>query len=290
MRMRTGMIRALIAIVLAANTTGDTWQDAYRARDYERAAQLLHPIVMDPDQVVAGHDPAPFWHLATMYAQGLGVPRDPVGACALAHTARDPAERHAAQSARGTLAVYQAILDESNKVLQQHCGGLLPDDVQAAMSSVGCYAFAMPEEELTIAGRLVRVGRRGIRFADASEETYASLINCPMFVPRVRATTVEPPAGAPGVAARHFIEVFSWSLGQHPQTGTRGYALRWTAYEVTQKAVGLREFTQLSVVPEWPRTLMFTDADTRVSMEMTRDGRVQWRLERTELKGWLRNE
>ena len=27
-----------------------------------------------------------------------------------------------------------------------------------------------------------------------------------------------------------------------------------------------------------------------LSMEMTRDGRIQWRLEGTELKGWLRTE
>ena len=74
------------------------------------------------------------------------------------------------------------------------------------------------------------------------------------------------------------------------KTKARVVSLNWYAYEVSGSGVTLNMMTPLMMLPEWPRTPMLTDADGRVSLEMTRDGRVQWRLEGSELKGWLRDE
>jgi hypothetical protein len=51
------------------------------------AADLLHVIVTNPDNIGTPPDPEAARHLAVFYAKGLGVPRDPIAACALAETA-----------------------------------------------------------------------------------------------------------------------------------------------------------------------------------------------------------
>jgi hypothetical protein len=54
--------------------------------------------------------------------------------------------------------------------------------------------------------------------------------------------------------------------------------------------VSLNTVADLLFVPEWPRMPLLTDADARVTMEMTSDGRVRWRLEGSDVGGWLRTE
>jgi hypothetical protein len=78
------LLAALFVTSLAA--APETWSDALRSGNYARAAQLLHPIVTDPMYNLGSHDPEPARALARLYAQGLGVPRDPIGACSIAHT------------------------------------------------------------------------------------------------------------------------------------------------------------------------------------------------------------
>jgi hypothetical protein len=80
--------------------TAQTWADAYRAGQYERAADLLHAMVADPEQAMVSDDPEPFHHLALLYARGFGVPRDPIAACTLAHMEYGALQQAAPQYAK----------------------------------------------------------------------------------------------------------------------------------------------------------------------------------------------
>jgi hypothetical protein len=223
------MFRLLVVLLFIPLASGETWQDAIRARDYERAAQLLHPIVgAADDYTLHGQDPMPARQLAVMYAQGLGVPRDPIGACALAITARFPVENSAPRFAQD-VAAWEANREQATKFVDQHCAGLLPQDLAKATTAVGCFAFAMPEEVFTIGKRRVRVGRSGIGLEDARDHKIMSLVQCPLFIARVRATTIPAPADAgPEVVPRHVVEVFAWMAGRDPKTMARTYGLSGT--------------------------------------------------------------
>ena len=220
-RLPTGMpkVRLLIVLALCAlphTAAAQTWADAYQSGDYHKAAVLLQPLASD----MGSRDPAPARHLAMLYAQGLGVARDPIAACALAQASE--AAAHMAE-ARNVVA-YEASLEESDQFVHQHCDYLPEQDRLTATLSMGCFAFDMPEETLTIGRQTVLVGRGGIRLADTPQE---NLIGCPQVVARVRPLTIAPPSdAAPGVGARDFVELLAWQAGENPLDSSRRYTLR----------------------------------------------------------------
>src|SRR5687768_17886745 len=78
-----------------------------------------------------------------------------------------------------------------------------------------------------------RAAFTGIEFAD-SKAGRQDLLSCPQFVGHVRVTSVEPPPdAAPGVKARHFIEIFVWEA----RRGVLASSLRWDIYEVRDKLI-----------------------------------------------------
>jgi hypothetical protein len=78
---------ALMCFAIPSTGAAQPWLDAYRSGDYQRAANLLHPIVLDWSSQPISDDPAPARHLAMLYADGRGVVHDPIAACSLSQVA-----------------------------------------------------------------------------------------------------------------------------------------------------------------------------------------------------------
>jgi hypothetical protein len=201
------LVRLLILTVLCAlphTVWAQSWVEAYRAGDYKTAADLLHPLVIQLIVQPDYGDPDPPRHLATMYAQGLGVTQDLIAACSLAQVVSMATNFGAPRYAQNITA-YDAAMKEADGFSRKHCDGLSHWDRMAASVSIGCFAFGMPEEVLTLGSEAVSVGRGGIWLRDGLPERPENLMNCLELIARARAVTIEPPAdAAPGVGPRSF--------------------------------------------------------------------------------------
>lgn len=279
----------LVPIVLAYPVTvfGQAWEHAYKAGDFQKAAALLHPVVIQA-QIGNSDDPAPPRRLATMYAEGRGVVRDPISACALAQVAHAATMLAAPKYAQDVLG-YQAAMKDGEEFVRQHCEPLTYDERVAASTSMGCFAFGMPEEVLMVGDRAVRIGRRGFRAEGAPDPGHAPNFGCAQLIARVRPLIVTPPFDqAPGVKPRHFIEMLSWALGGDPQTGPVAYVLQWHVFEVYGAGVGQVAFEQLHSVDSWPDPALPPRIDRAIEFEMIRSGHVRWRLDgRPPKRGWI---
>lgn len=282
------LVTALLIWAYQPAPPGQSWAEAYQAGDYQKAADLLHPIVAELTLMFESHDPEPFRHLAVMYARGLGVGRDPVVACALAQMAGGALHMLAPRFADSPLA-FQTAIAESEQFQGELCGPLSNEERMAAGHAMGCYAFGMPEEVLTVGEHSVRVGRRGIALADDGDEKLRGLLDCPLIVARVRVTALQPPDdAAPGVKARHFLEMFSWHGGWNPRDGRAMYELRWHVYEMRDDTLEMVGMWPLDAASIWPRPALPADLDARLTLEMIRSGHVRWRLDGAPPKrGWI---
>lgn len=275
-KVRLLMILALCALPRAA--AAQPWADAYRSGDYHKAADLLQPLASD----MGSRDPAPARHLAILYAQGLGVARDPIAACALAQVSEMAAHMADAMN----IVAYEASLEESEQFVRKHCEDLSQQDRLSATLSMGCFAFGMPEEALTIGRQTVLVGRGGIRLAETPQE---NLVDCPQVVARVRPLTIAPPSdAAPGVSARDFVELLAWQAGENPLDSSRRYTLLWQMYELRAGKVQLADLEELYSIDTWPQSGLPPEFDARFSVEMIRSGHVRWRMQGAPPKrGWI---
>ncbi len=274
-------VRLLIVLalcVLPHRAAAQAWADAYQSGDYHKAAVLLQPLASD----MGSRDPAPARYLAVLYDQGLGVARDPIAACALAQ-----ASEAAAHMAEVTdVVAYAAGLKESDQFVREHCDYLPEQDRLSATLSIGCFGFGMPEETLRIGRQTVLLGHGGIRLADTPP---ANLMGCPQVVARVRQLTIAPPPdAAPGVSARHFVELLAWRAGANPLDSSRRYTLVWQMYELRAGKIGIAGEEELYSIGTWPQSGLPPAFDARFSVEMIRSGHVRWRIEGAPPKrGWF---
>ena len=285
------LLVCLLAVCLCAMpcvAVAQSWTDAYRARDYQKAADLLHPLLIEPNLVGMTDDPAPARHLAVMYARGLGVPQDAIGACALATFAEGAMHMAAPRYAYDVFG-YKAAMEDSERFTREHCDGLTRQQRLGASRSVGCFAFGMPEESLTFGEHTVRVGRNGIGRPEAEEESSAADLDCPMLVVRMRPLTLTPPAdAAPGVVARDFVELVTWQVGRSDADPGLHYFLHWQMFEVRGRQVTLAAREPLLSTRTWPRAVVLPEFDHRFSVEMIRSGHVRWRMDGAPPKrGWI---
>ena len=285
------LCRVLAVVLLAippASASAQAWSDAYTAGNYEKAVDLLQQSVIDATQdMLMSGPPEPYRHLALMYADGRGVSKNEMTACSLAQMAGIATMMTAPNRYGADIPAYDAAVKHSEEFTRTHCEPLMPDDRLTAGRSMGCFAFGMPEETAIVAGRSVRIGRRGISVADSNEEPW-ELYGCPQLVARVRTTSLAPPEdAAPGVAARHFIEVFSWSVGT--KDASRVYVLRWDLFEVADKRLHLFAASDALVTrSSWPGRGLPTEVENGLTLEMIRSGHVRWKLACAPPKrGWL---
>ena len=284
------VVRLLAIFALCAlpsTAAAQSWAEAYRAGEYQKAAALLHTVVIDQFIRMSFEDPAPARQLALLYARGLGVPRDRVGACALAMTA-DMSTQNPAPKPAESFSAYEARLEESQRFIRDHCDGLTEEERRGAGYSMGCPVFGMPEEALTLGGQTVRVGRAGIRLAQEPVGQAAPDLDCPLLVVRVRPLTIAPPSDvAPGVEARHFVELLGWQVGDQ-RDSTRPSSLQWRMYELRGQTIEPVALEQLEASATWPHPALPPDFDARFSVEMIRSGHVRWRMAGSPPKrGWI---
>jgi hypothetical protein len=282
-RLPTGMPVVCLLMVLALCTLphaamAQAWADAYQSGDYQKAAVLLQPLASD----MGSRDPAPARHLAMLYAQGLGVARDPIAACSLAQASE--AAAHMADAS--DIVAYEASLEESDQFVREHCDYLPEQDRLSATLSMGCFAFGMPEATLAVGRQTVLLGHGGIRLADTPPE---NLLGCPQVVARVRPLTIAPPSdAAPGVRARHFVELLAWRVGENPLDSSRRYTLVWQMYEPRQGRIGIAAEEELYSIATWPQAGLPPEFDARFRVEMIRSGHVHWRIEGAPpRRGWI---
>ena len=287
------LIAVLAICALPATAAAQPWRDAYDARQYEKAADLLHELLTDPEFAIGARDPEPFRHLALLYANGLGVPRDPIAACSLAEDAQLAAQMAPPKKPLRTMedfAAHQAAEKDAERFTAAHCDPLsAADRLTAGRTRGGCYRFGMPDEEVTFDGQAVRVNRDGIFIADTADDTPAAF-GCPAFVARVRTRTIDPPAGAARSATgRHFVELFMWRRTNDTRDPSRKYALTWHVYEVFRSRVAVHVIDEIvHSVAQWPRGSFPDDLDRRLTIAMTPAGQVWWRLdEATPRGGWF---
>jgi hypothetical protein len=280
---------AIFVFALPCTASAQPWADAYNAGDYQKAADLLHPLVVQSVTQPESADPDPARLLATMYAQGQGVTQDPIAACSLAQAVNVAANFVAPNRYAANIAAYDASLKEADAFAHKHCDRLTTRERVVASYSLGCFAFGMPEDVLAFGSQAVRVGRGGISFADAADKPPEPLTNCPQLIARVRPLTITPPSDvAPGVAARRFVEVLGWLYGQDPHDSTPVYVLQWELYEVRDKKIDQVASAELDVAHKWPAPALPRDLDARLTLEMIRSGHVHWKLEGAPPKsGWI---
>ena len=277
----------MLALVCAfpAVALAQTWAGAYRAGDYDKAADLLHAAVSRATGNPAFDDSESAEALATLYARGQGVPANPIMACSLARTAGFATQMRVVPGEDGRS--YQARMDASEAFVHRHCDPLVHDDRVTADKAVGCFAFGMPEETIAFGGQTVRIGRRGISIAGSDEEPW-ELMACPQLVARVRTTSIAPPPDrAPDVKPRYFIEVFIWVPGI--KDGAPIYSLNWDVYEVRDGRIRFFMVAQgVATRADWPERGLPAEIEKGLTLEMIRSGHVRWKLEGVPPKrGWI---
>ena len=270
-----------------ANVSAQAWADAYRAGNYEKAADLLHQIVIESTTDIVSAIPEPYRQLAQMYSVGRGVPRDATAACSLARMAGQATMMAAPKRYSTDIKAYDAAHKESDEFIRTHCDALTADDRLTADRAMGCFAFGIPEQAISVAGRSVRVGRQGVSFVDGDDKPW-ELYHCPQLIAGVRTTSLTPPDdAAPGVSARQFLEVFFWTVGT--KNGPWDYALTWRVYQITAKqihffATGEPIMTRSS----WPGRGLPVEVEKGLTLEMIRSGHVRWKLDGAPPKrGWF---
>jgi len=275
--------------LLPFSVQAQAWADAVRAADYQRAADLLHPIVAESFvRGTADDDPAPSRQLAVLYAHGVGVERDPIAACALAQTSNMAAQMSAPRYA-ADIRRYDALITESEQFVGDLCGSLAYEDRVAASRSIGCPAFGLRAQILMVGRHSVRIDREGIRLAGADAGAVVELQGCPLAIAHITTRTIGPPDNpAPGIGPRHFVELFSWHLSQGPKSQTLTYVQQWQPYEVSEAGIGFGGIAEVTTATGWPGLGLPAGLATVPVMEMIRSGHVRWRIDgNPPRRGWL---
>ena len=268
--MRKAFWVAVLTVAGAVPVTAQRWLEAYTGRDYAAAAAILKPMVLDRqgDSEQPYADARAVQVLGTLYAEGNGVERDPVMACALFNLGSGAARY---QHGSG-----HAVTKAAERLVEQHCVPLTPAERQEVADLAGCIRTGPAPQVLPIGpGHRVEVSRTQLRVATARDERDYALnrfVGCPRQVPLVRQTTATPPPRS-GLAARHFIELFSW-VSDAASTSRR---LQWTLLEVSGTSVAFRtRATVAQTDAEWPADPL-PQLRARVILRMLKNGDVSWK-------------
>jgi hypothetical protein len=283
------LVFLLAGCVIPCAAAAQPWAEAVKAGDYRRASELLHPIVIEQHQNRdATNDPAVARQLADMYARGLGVPRDPIVACALAQAAEMafsmvPEVVNSIQD----IHAYQAREKEWERFVRGYCGVLGQHDQHVAGRVFGCLTFGLPAPVLTVGAQTVWVALSGFSLTEGADKRFVVDLDCPQLVARLRALTIDSPAdAAPGVKPRLFVEMLTWHYGGE-QAGSSKFALNWQMFELRGQKIEPFAIEHLYSVAKWPPALP-PDFDERFRLEMIRSGHIRWRLEGAPPKrGWI---
>ena len=272
MRNRTALAGLMLACATAASA--QSWRQAYDRQDYPTAAAQLQAIVFEHPQGASRYpEPDAILALAQLYAEGRGVAKDPLTACALANLGSGAAVyTHGERDAR-TSAIQRQV--------ETYCVPLSADERRRVVDADGCFQqgpspavlFTSPTRRIEVNySRLTVVERSRVR-----EHALRPLLRCAQQVPVVRYVRVPSPRGSK-VGAREFVEIYSWH--STAKDGQRVRTLEWSAIELTPQSAVLRARTVLerSAGSTWPARPV-PDAFSRgATFSMHKSGDVRWQM------------
>jgi len=262
-------------VVWASIASAQPWKDAYDRQDYPVAASLLQGIVFEhaPQGGTRYPDVEAIQMLAQLYADGRGVARDPLTACALSNYGSGAAVyRHGDRDPR-TVSIQRQV--------EAHCVPLTPAERVEAMRPDGCILQGPEPRVLFVsATRRVQLGRSGLTVVDrgdSHEYPLAPFVRCAQQVPIVRFVRVAAPKGS-RLQAREFLEMYSWHTAV--RDGRKVRTLEWSAIELTSRSIALRARTTLEQAEgsTWPARPVPADLARGVIFTMHRSGDVRWQM------------
>jgi hypothetical protein len=271
MRLR-GFLLALCLLASVEPVFGQPWREAYARQDYAAAARLLHTVVLERPAAEHEPDPEATEYLALLYANGRGLPADPVLACSML--------RHASFSAAIRLGPDDATTSRLNRAWKAHCGTLGAEARAEADAMVGCYAFDVPSETFNLGPlHLVQTTRAGFRILEAGRVTDAEVspFGCNRQLSMVRYAPVLAPSVAGTLVTRHFFELFHRTSVHRDGRPIR--VLSWTLVEIVGSTAQHREHEILleTATAAWPPSCP-SDALPSTVFTALADGRVNWRF------------
>ena len=265
---------AVLMLAWATAVAAQSWQDAYDRQDYPTAAAQLQSIVFEHPQGLSRYpDPQAIERLAQMYAEGRGVAKDQLTACALSNLGSGAAVYlHGERDAR-TIAIQRQV--------DTYCVPLTAQERRFIVESDGCLQQGPAPAVLLASGtRRIEVSQLRLTVVERGrprEFALRPLVRCAQQVPVVRYVRVVAPRGSK-VGAREFVEIYSW----HSTTtgGRRTRTLEWSAVELTPQSPVLRARTvvERGVGSTWPARSVPEAISAGAKFSMHKSGDVRWRL------------
>jgi len=240
--------------------------EAFVAGDYPTAAAILRPIAERNRRL--GVDAVAAFFTAAMYQSGIGLPRDPLRACALYMRAGP---------------IYSDVttwFERLNLTLARDTYNEVPAEQRDLCQLLGMIGFEHRFEPVTFSlgpGHSVAFTLRdGVEAAvsyqghEVRQSVAANKVDGLMFLP-LRYT--ELPARSPALGSRHFVEILMWV----PASDT-SWQLDWTLVEIVGDAVDVvaREIVIDSAGQDAPGQPL--DLRSVVVVRNDDAGRAEWAL------------
>ncbi|MGB2713919.1 MAG: hypothetical protein WBC51_07055 [Vicinamibacterales bacterium] len=251
------------------------WHAPYAVRDYPTAAGLLQAAVFEhsPQGGDRYPDVEAIQTLAEMYAEGRGVSRDALTACALSNLGSGAAVYRYGDRDSRTLAV--------QKQVEAYCVPLSAEERREAMGAGGCFQqgpastvlFSTPAKRIEVSRSTLIVVDRG----RTREYPLRPLLRCAQQVPLVRHVRVGAPKGSKA-GAREFVQMLSWH--SNIKDGVRMRTLEWSAVELTPQSAMLRARTVLirGEGSTWPARPVPDEFAGGATFQMHKSGDVRWQM------------
>jgi hypothetical protein len=266
--VRAILLAAISLLTVTLPAPAQTWRELYDRGEYEKAAELLHPEVIEAQTLdVPFPDLDAAEALGRLYRDGRGVPKDTVFACSLFTLA------HHSDNDWRTVARLERLRDDV-------CGSLSAEARHEALEMMTCPKFGVDLQGYSLdAEHWVEVSRLGIRVRFKAREHIERFPNsCDQVIPVVRYTRVEPLADSAARGPRHFLEIFSWTGSA--KGGQRRQTLSWYLVEILGTSADARaaEMLREEAGSRWPHPRVPAEF-VNVSLHMAPDGAVHWRFD-----------
>ena len=246
----------------------------------------LHRAVFElqPSQSLPEADKAEA--LARLYAEGQGVPQDPIMTCTLF----DFAARSRMNQPGGFEGL--RLQREAEQRMLQYCGRLSPVERQWALRSLACAVFGVPRGtvlDLGTAWWVEYIESDRIKIDFGGKEIEQSLVGGGFLCPSSQVVLFRHRVldeSAPPASQRHFLEMGAWRPGWGEDLGSRVFT--WRLFEISGGALDVRAQEQLvqpgSIFPA-PATPIVNEAQFRtldtgevqyqITLDKVRQGRIE---------------